>query len=151
MNRVLTDRIKIAIIGDMAMGQKSTDKIYDDMDEKTLDALPVTALHRNVDIPLAKAHKEGVFKRVARASGLQSLSRNWTSGYIKAYVVAPPLIYGLTSGPLVDAGLQNPVATGLLIYSRCSQAKGSFGFVGPQENIWSVIDVHDCESRIRWN
>lgn len=64
-------------------------------------------------------------------------------GYVKAYVVAPPLIYGLTSGPLVDAGLQNPVATGLLIYSRCAQAKGSFGFVGPQENIWSVIDVHD--------
>lgn len=43
----------------MAMGKFATDKVYDDLDEKTLDALPVTALHRNVDIPLAEAHKQG--------------------------------------------------------------------------------------------
>lgn len=41
------------------MGQAS-DKVYDDADEATLDALPVTQMHRNVDIPLAAAHKEGL-------------------------------------------------------------------------------------------
>ena len=41
------------------MGQYASDKVVDDADEATLDAIPITAIHRNVDIPLASAHNEG--------------------------------------------------------------------------------------------
>ena len=64
-------------------------------------------------------------------------------GYVKAYVTAPPLIWGLATGKLVDAGLQNPVQTGLLVIGRICVERGQFGSVGAQKNAWSTIEVHD--------
>lgn len=41
------------------MGQFASEKVYDDSDSATLDAIPVQQFHRNVDIPIADAHKQG--------------------------------------------------------------------------------------------
>ncbi|TCD67492.1 hypothetical protein EIP91_012353 [Steccherinum ochraceum] len=111
-----------AIVADMAMGQFGIEKAVDDADEATLNALPITAFHRNVDMPLADAEKDG---------------------YVKAYVIAPPLIYGLASGRFVDAGLQNPVPTGILLSARVAIERGSFAQAGPAKNIWSTVEIHD--------
>ncbi|KAH8094661.1 hypothetical protein BXZ70DRAFT_352304 [Cristinia sonorae] len=111
-----------AMIGDNALGQYASDKVYDDADEATLDALPITAPHRHVDIPLAAAHNEG---------------------YVRVYVVAPPFIYGLATGVLVDAGIQNPVPLGFYFVSNYAVLRGTFGLVGPNKNICSLIEVHD--------
>lgn len=62
---------------------------------------------------------------------------------MRAYVIAPPTIWGLATGRLVDAGLQNPITTGLLAISRFAIARGSFGIVGPGANLWSSIEVND--------
>lgn len=62
---------------------------------------------------------------------------------MKAYVIAPPVIWGLATGRLVDAGLQNPVTSGLLVMSRLAVARGSFGIVGPSANVWSAVEVND--------
>lgn len=43
----------------MAMGQFATEKVYDDLDSATLDAIPSQKLHRNVDVTIADAHKQG--------------------------------------------------------------------------------------------
>ncbi|KAH8094660.1 hypothetical protein BXZ70DRAFT_1033990 [Cristinia sonorae] len=112
-----------AIFGDAAHGQYASDKIYDDADDATLDALPATAIHRNVDIPLAAAHDEG---------------------YVKAYVAAPPLFYGLATGVLVDAGIQNPVPLGVSLVCDYAVARGGvFGLVGPNKNISTLVEIHD--------
>lgn len=51
--------VTIGIVADSALGQFAADKIYDDLDEKTTDAIPETVPHRNVDITIANAHKAG--------------------------------------------------------------------------------------------
>jgi len=104
------------------MGEYASDKVYDDADEATLDALPITSPHRKVDIPLAAAHKEG---------------------YVRTYVIAPPLIYGTASGRLVDSGVQNPVPSVILVTAQIAVERGTFGLVGPAKNLRSTIEIHD--------
>ncbi|KAH8102172.1 hypothetical protein BXZ70DRAFT_1006786 [Cristinia sonorae] len=112
-----------AIVMDGAMGKHGTNRIYDDVaDEEYLANLPIEVFHRPVDIAITEAHK---------------------AGYLKAYIVAPPLIWGLAKGILVDAGISNPVTTVLLVMSRFCIRRGTFGFVGEFANILSTIEVHD--------
>ena len=40
------------------MGERGSDTVYDDMADSLKD-IPVERWHRNVDVPLAKAHDEG--------------------------------------------------------------------------------------------
>ncbi|TCD67322.1 hypothetical protein EIP91_000243 [Steccherinum ochraceum] len=111
-----------AIISDKAMGQYA-EKIYDDVaDEAVLAAIPATARHRAGDIRLAAAHGEG---------------------YVKAYVIIPPLIYGLATGRFVDAGIQNPVTTSVMFLDAIRQKRGLFGRIGPGKNVYATVEVHD--------
>ncbi|THH30481.1 hypothetical protein EUX98_g3696 [Antrodiella citrinella] len=79
------------------------------------------------DIPLAEAHEQG---------------------FLKSYILAPPLIWGLATGRFVDAGLQNPAFSSIKLLSRIVKRRGVFGFVGPQLNAWSTIEVHDLAQLI---
>ncbi|TCD67483.1 hypothetical protein EIP91_012344 [Steccherinum ochraceum] len=119
---VLVQTSGSAILADTAMGEYASDKVYDDSDSAYLDAIPERLWHRHVDIPIARAHNKG---------------------YLKAYVTAPPLVWGSATGKLVDAGLQNPIQTSLLVIGRMAITRGQFGRVGPQKNMWSTIEVHD--------
>ncbi|TCD67904.1 hypothetical protein EIP91_011838 [Steccherinum ochraceum] len=111
-----------AILSDKAMGQIAS-KVYDDVaDEAILAAIPETARHRAGDIRLAAAHDEG---------------------FVKAYVIIPTLVYGLATGRFVDAGVQNPVPTSVMLLDAIRQARGVFGRVGPAKNIYATIEVHD--------
>lgn len=45
---------------DDAAGERTSDLIYDDLDAAHIESsLPDTAFHRNVDLPLIQADKEG--------------------------------------------------------------------------------------------
>ena len=44
---------------DNAAGDHATDTIYDDANPDQIESLPDTQLHRNVDLELVKADKEG--------------------------------------------------------------------------------------------
>lgn len=59
MNIAVLRSFTIGIVADSALGQFAADKVYDDLDEKTTDAIPATVPHRNVDITVANAHKAG--------------------------------------------------------------------------------------------
>ena len=52
----------LGIITDNALGKYATEKALDDSDSDTINALPVTQWHRNVDIPILRAHNEGKFQ-----------------------------------------------------------------------------------------
>lgn len=52
----------LGIITDSALGKYATEKALDDSDSDTINALPVTQWHRNVDIPILRAHNEGKFQ-----------------------------------------------------------------------------------------
>ncbi|KAH8094662.1 hypothetical protein BXZ70DRAFT_1009955 [Cristinia sonorae] len=112
-----------AIVGDMARGEFTSVKVFDDAgDETVLENLPITVMHRDVDIPLAVAHEEG---------------------YVKTFVIVPPLVYGLPTGVLAKAGIQNRIPMGVSLVCDIAIARGALGLVGPGRNIWSLIEVHD--------
>lgn len=126
------------------MGQFASDKVYDDAaDGQAIDALHAHNPQRDIADAIVNAHKEGkqYLHHVDRTNLILSIP-----GYVKAYIPSPPLVYGLAAGILVDAGVQNPVASGMLILSRIAKSRGSVGYVGPQVNIWSTVHVQDRES-----
>ncbi|THH28631.1 hypothetical protein EUX98_g5553 [Antrodiella citrinella] len=110
------------VVSDNAMGEHPGESFDDLKDEATLDNLPVEKWHRNVDIPIAAAHEEGI---------------------VKAYIIAPSLIWGLATGRFVDAGLQNPVLTSLKFVGWIMKPRGIFGAVGPQLNAWTTVEIHE--------
>ena len=130
------------------MGQFATEKVYDDMDE-TLKDIPITVSHRNVDIPLGQAHEEGA--RYLQLPDLLATANGplFPLGYVRTFVIAPPIVWGLAKSKLVDAGIQNPVTPILLLLGRFSYLRGRVGFVGPQLNVQTVVEVNDGASFLR--
>ena len=47
------------MLTDRAAGDYATDTIYDDANPDQIETLPDTQIHRNVDLELLKADKEG--------------------------------------------------------------------------------------------
>ena len=64
-------------------------------------------------------------------------------GYVKVYILAPPLVYGLASGAFVDARIQNFVPTGVSVVVGIVKSRGSIGRVGLFKNLWSIVEIHD--------
>ncbi|TFY59960.1 hypothetical protein EVJ58_g5447 [Rhodofomes roseus] len=72
---------------------------HSDLDLADVKAVPPTALHRNVDLAAIAADE---------------------AGYVKTYLVCPPLIAGLASGPMKQAGV-----------------------VGDGKGAWAAVHVND--------
>lgn len=49
------------VLADDATGDHATETIYDDADPDQIETLPETQIHRNVDLELLRADKEGIF------------------------------------------------------------------------------------------
>lgn len=62
----LTDNVLMCstgVLADNAEGKSATETIYDDSNPEQIESLPDTQLHRNVDLEILRADKEG---RLAR-------------------------------------------------------------------------------------
>ncbi|CAA7267188.1 unnamed protein product [Cyclocybe aegerita] len=105
-----------------AQGLHSEHIHYSDLETEKLDALPLTSLHRNVDIPIMEADK---------------------AGYVKAYIIAPSVVFGNPKGPLVDRGIQSvhSILTRFLVKAAIARKQG--GYVGTGVNKWVAIDVEE--------
>ncbi|KAF9485805.1 NAD(P)-binding protein [Pholiota conissans] len=111
-----------AIINDDARGQHSNHKTYSDLETETLNAIPVTALHRNVDIPIVEADK---------------------AGYVKTYIITPGTVFGSPSGPLVDLKVQNEHSQQIPYFIKPSIARKQGAYIGKGLSTWSAVDVED--------
>ncbi|KAJ2933382.1 hypothetical protein H1R20_g3697, partial [Candolleomyces eurysporus] len=111
-----------AIIMDNALGLHGDHTIYSDLQSDELQALPETALHRNVDIPLVNADKEG---------------------YVKAYLVTPGTVFGTATGPLVDLGIQNKFSMQVPFFVKAALARKRGGYIGAGKNVWSAASLSD--------
>jgi hypothetical protein len=65
---------------DNALGLHGEHTVYSDLDVEKLNAIPKSALHRNVDIPIIEAD---------------------SAGYVKAYLIAPGKFFNIFLGPVV--------------------------------------------------
>ena len=98
----------------------ASDKIYDDMKPEEIEALPATQPHRAVDMAVVEADERG---------------------YLRSYIVLPGSVYGIVSGPLVEAQVQNPYARLMPHFIRCALDRGKVGMVGLGIGIWNNVHI----------
>ncbi|KJA17461.1 hypothetical protein HYPSUDRAFT_1017943 [Hypholoma sublateritium FD-334 SS-4] len=110
------------IIVDDARGLHGDHREFSDLESEVLNAIPVTALHRNVDIPIIEADK---------------------AGYINAYIITPGTVFGYPSGPLVDLGIQNIPSIQMRYLIKPCIARKQGAYFGKGLNLWSAVDVDD--------
>ena len=117
-----------AIVVDDARGAYATrpEKIFDDLDIERAKAIPVAALHHNVDLLILDAD---------------------TAGYMRGYLVNPSTIYGASTNELATAGLTDTHSNQTPVLIQASLARKEAGVVGTGKAIWPTIHVDDSESR----
>ncbi|KAF8199609.1 hypothetical protein BJ912DRAFT_1139672 [Pholiota molesta] len=110
------------VLADDARGEYSTNVIYDDANPDQIESLADTQLHRNVDLPIVNADREG---------------------YLKSYIILPSTIYGIAKGVLVEKGIQNPHSIQVPALITASLDRGRGGMVGAGKNLWPDVDIED--------
>ncbi|KAF9531406.1 hypothetical protein CPB83DRAFT_917504 [Crepidotus variabilis] len=110
------------VLTDGAAGEHSGDVIYDDSNVNQIESIPDIAIHRNVDLLLVNADKEG---------------------YVRTYIILPSTIYGIATGVLVDQEIQNPFSQQVPSLIKSSVKRGQAGVVGQGKNIWPDVHIDD--------
>ncbi|KAI0326560.1 NAD-P-binding protein [Cubamyces sp. BRFM 1775] len=120
------------VLTDDAAGMHDTDVVYDDRDVEQPAKIPRTQPHREIDLAVLAADEEG---------------------YVKTYLVLPSTIYGLATGPLVDAGIMNPQSQQIPALITASIDRGRAGMVGEGKNIWPNVHINDVVHlyEVLWN
>jgi nucleoside-diphosphate-sugar epimerase len=102
---------------DEAKGTYKTDKIYSDDNPADIDALPPTALHRNVDLLIVQAARElGNKARIA--------------------IIIPPVVYGFNPS-------HKRLSMAMPVLVRFALKHGFSGRVNEGRNVWSGVHVAD--------
>ncbi|KAF7377185.1 Epimerase domain-containing protein [Mycena sanguinolenta] len=101
---------------DNAQGEFASEKIYEDFDCGEIRAIPRNYVHREGDSMISEASEEG---------------------YIRGYVVMPPLVYGRGTGPFSRTSVQIPALI------RAALKLGQSIHVGPGRPMWNGVHVQD--------
>jgi len=101
---------------DNARGEFASEKIYEDIDCSEIRAIPKTYVHRETDTMISEASVEG---------------------YVRDYVVMPPLIYGRGTGPFSRTSVQIPALI------RAALKLGQAIYVGPGLSMWNGVHIQD--------
>ncbi|KAF8968166.1 hypothetical protein BDZ97DRAFT_1801302 [Flammula alnicola] len=110
------------VLADNGVGDSISETVYDDANPDQIETLSDTQLHRNVDLELLGADKEG---------------------YVKTYIVLPSTIYGIATGVLVDKGIQNPHSIQVPALIHAALARGRAGMIGAGKNFWPDVNIED--------
>ncbi|KAH9944977.1 NAD(P)-binding protein [Epithele typhae] len=111
-----------AMLIDDARGAYRSETIYDDMNLEQVKSIPPSALHRHVDIPIVDAD---------------------VAGYVRAYIVAPSMIYGAAKNALVDAGVANPFSIAVPGMVRVAIKRGRPMVIGEGKSGWPIVHIND--------
>ncbi|RPD68447.1 NAD(P)-binding protein [Lentinus tigrinus ALCF2SS1-7] len=107
---------------DDARGEYASQTVTSDLDIAAIDAIPPTAFHHAVDLMAVAAD---------------------TEGYARTYIVAPGIIYGLSHGPLFDAGVARRNLNQVAFFADAFLARGRAGVVGKGASIWADVHIDD--------
>ena len=116
--RILIHTSGTGIIGDDARGEYRSETVWSDLDTDRIFSIPESAPHRLVDDALITAAKSAP-----------------TS--FDAFIICPPTVYGLGSGPINKLSRQIPGMADAFI------TRGKGGTIGAGENVWSNVHVED--------
>lgn len=151
------DHILLGVVIDSTKGKPemdgnyTTEIVWDDTDVAKLDTIPDTQLHRDVDLLILAADKEGEPRpcqtHVTRACLLCGVfTHPQPIGYVKTYIVLPSTVYGFASGKLVDLGVQNNRSLQIPLAVAASIARKRGGYVGRGLNVWPNVHIDDGNS-----
>jgi len=133
---------------DDAVGDRASNVIWDDLDADRMEKhIPDTAYHRNVDLALIEADKEG--KASARVESRRIKLIVFSEGYVRTYIIAPSTIYGLARGRLVDEGIQHVQSVQIPTMVRISLGRGIGAMIGEGKNFWPHVHIEDSEFRFQ--
>ncbi|CCM05823.1 uncharacterized protein FIBRA_08057 [Fibroporia radiculosa] len=110
------------VISEPAKGMFASETVYSDLNVEQIKSIPPTALHRNVDLAIVDADIQG---------------------YALTYIILPSTIYGLATGPLVDAGISNPQSIQIPNIIRASIDRKQGGVVGLGKALWPDVHIDD--------
>ncbi|KIP05180.1 hypothetical protein PHLGIDRAFT_31023 [Phlebiopsis gigantea 11061_1 CR5-6] len=108
--------------GQETKGERPTDVIYDDSDFDQVANIKPAALHRNVDLAVFQADKEG---------------------FVRTYIILPSTIWGIAKTPLTDAGLANPHSQQIPKLIHAALGRGRAGVVGKGLALWPDVHIDD--------
>lgn len=118
------------VLSDNAEGQYAGEQIYTDAAADNaqsppwlpISALPRSAFHRDVDLEIEAADKEG---------------------YLLSYIIIPSTIYGIASHVFADRGLANPQSQQIPNLTRWSLDRRAGAVIGRGANLWPNVHIHD--------
>ncbi|KAI0303684.1 hypothetical protein B0F90DRAFT_1708142 [Multifurca ochricompacta] len=110
------------VLIDDAAGLRDTDVVYVDTNTEQIESLPLTAVHRQVDLDIVAADKEG---------------------YVRTYIVLPSTVYGIATGKLFDLKISNAYSIQIPIAIKASLDRGQGGVIGEGKNIWPHVEIHE--------
>ncbi|KAJ8072715.1 hypothetical protein PM082_016274 [Marasmius tenuissimus] len=126
-------------LADDAAGMYTTDTVYDDADPDQIETLPYTKIHRNVDLEIVAADKEGIAYVCCVEGPLHLVS----PGYIRSYIILPSTIYSIAQGPLYEARISNPHSIQVPALIKAAIDRRQAGMVGNGVNVWPNVDIHE--------
>ncbi|KAF7377101.1 NmrA domain-containing protein [Mycena sanguinolenta] len=129
-----------AIADCTANGAHHDFQTFDDLDVAQMATIAPMQLHRPVDLELLEADDEGesYCSSLYRQSNMEI-----NAGYVKAYIVMPTTVWGIPTGPLLDAGIQKWQNSILNFLVPPSVGRGQGGMVGGGRNVWNNVEVNE--------
>ncbi|EIW84048.1 NAD(P)-binding protein [Coniophora puteana RWD-64-598 SS2] len=110
------------LLVDKADGKFEGQTFYDDTDVEQMNSIPETQIHRNVDLLVVEADKQG---------------------YARTYIILPSVIYGVAQGPLFDGGIGNRHSITVPFLIRSAVGRGQVGVVGEGLSKWESVHIND--------
>jgi hypothetical protein len=130
-------------------GMSTTDVVYDDSDFEQVANIKDTAWHRDVDNEIFAADKAGKF--IHLLSNALSKAHPFSSGYVRAYIILPSMVFALADTPFVKAGLQNPHSQQIPMLVKAALARGRTGMIGKGLARWPHVHIEDREHHFRFS
>lgn len=130
------------VLSDNAEGLYHTETIWNDADPAQIATIAPTQPHRDVDLLIVDADKEGECTALSQV-GYTILTLTSITGYVRTYIILPSTIYGLARGLLVDIGVSNNRSIQIPAIIEASLDRKQGGMVGQGKNLWPNVHIDE--------
>jgi nucleoside-diphosphate-sugar epimerase len=110
------------VLADNALGAFTGDVIWHDDDPVQIETIPDDALHRDIELMVIDADKQG---------------------YIKAYIISPSTIWGYPTHKVAKTGVTRRHSHQIPLLINASLARGNGGIINKGLNVWDNVNTDE--------
>lgn len=137
------------ILIDNALGKFAGEDIFSDLDVAKIDAIPLTAPHRETDTIIVEASKHGDY------FPLHHFVPNWIiqcTGYVNTFIVYPSTVWGRPSHKFASKKLSKTTSIQIpALISASIMRGGRTPCVGDARNIWNHVHIEESMLHVHLN